>query len=497
MKPTFQTLSLITLLLLQTVMAAETNESFKLETHSFVFKNSDFQSVKLPDSAITNQRSVVFRSPSVAQFDRETLSLEGGRFGWNGGQLPPTQFRPIAIPAVNLIPGQPVSLLSVVPVQYFEKDANGTLQVREIPKDSPDAPHWRLTFTLKTRVGQRGDVGLLCEVDVASVGSRESLPGVTLPVGKPVIARFNEKLDLEVVPEEWSAFIVRAPNESNYSLLTLLKIGRAAKSADTGRSTKPMSAEEFSQFATFYYQQPQPEMISRAIESLGSNRFLNPQGRQDNRQFLRRVYTCVGFFAEIFGSRPDRVTEWQALIERKGQDRNVRTWLRTALKLSRSGSLLAPEREGVDSLEMADMFVGAFFASGNPAYLRKLVDRLESVGSGSNALSRAAAGSMMLLAYNAPHHPLVRQTLEEARTQAAPRTRELINDILTKNLDTLRKELRLAQFDEDASSYSRASGNHDPSDLSRSGPQPDYHGTGSDAQMFSPPPGVSTSTSTP
>ena len=196
MRTTFQTLSLVTLLLLQTITAAETMERFKLETHSYVFKNNDFQSVKLPDSATTHQRSVVFRSPSTAQFDRETLSLDGGRFAWNGGQLPPSQFRPIAIPAVVLVPGQPVSLLSVVPVQYFEKDANGTLQVREIPKDSPDAPHWRLTFALKTKVGQGDDLGLACEVDVASVSARESLPGVTLPVGKPVIARFNEKLDL-------------------------------------------------------------------------------------------------------------------------------------------------------------------------------------------------------------------------------------------------------------------------------------------------------------
>ena len=494
MKTTFQTLSSITLLLLQTVTAAETNESFKLETHSYVFKNSDFQSVKLPDSATTNQRSVVFRSPSTAQFDRETLSLDRGQFAWNGGQLAPTQFRPIAIPAVVLVPGQPVSLLSVVPVQYFEKDANGNLQVREIPKDSPDAPHWRLTFTLKTRVGQGDDVGLACEVDVASVGSRENLPGVTLPVGKPVIARFNEKLDLKVVPEEWSAFVVRAPNESNYSLLTLLKIGPETKSAETSQSSGPMTAEEFAQFATYYYQRPQPEMITRAIDSLGSNGFLKYHGSQDKRAFLRRAHTCLGFFAEIFASHPDRVAEWLNVAEARPQGQEVRFWLREALKLNGSRPLLESGRNGPESLDMADHFMGAFFASGNPAYLRKLVDRLGSIDSGSYPLSRAAAGSMMLLAYNAPHHPLVRQTLEEARTQAKPRTRKLINEVLTKDMATLRKAHRLDQFDEN--SYSRLSGNS-YDDLTRSGPQPDYHGTGSDAQMFSPPPGISTSTSTP
>jgi hypothetical protein len=495
MKTTFQTLSLLTLLLLQTVTAAETMESFKLETHSYVFKNNDFQSVKLPDSATTHPRSIDFRSPSTAQFDRETLSLDGGRFAWNGGQLAPSQFRPIAIPAVMLVPGQPVSLLSVVPVQYFEKDANGTLQVREISKDSPDAPHWRLTFTLKTTTKQGDDLGLACEVDVASVSARESLPGVTLPVGKPVIARFNEKLDLKVVPDEWSAFVVRSPNESNYSLLTLLKIARAVKPVESVKSSGPMTAKEFAQFATFYYLRPQPELIARAIESLGSNQFLDNVGRQDNRKFLQRAQTCVGFFAEIFASNPDRVAEWQTMIERRGQDRDVRHWLREALKLSRSGPLLERGRPGPDSLEMADQFMGAFFASGNRAYLQKLVDGLQSLDSARYSLSRAGAGSMMLLAYNAPHHPLVRQTLEEARTHAGPRTRELVDHLLTNDLAALRKEHRLSPSDLD--DYNRFLNTIDDTNYARSGPQPDYQGTGSDAQMFSPPPGISVSSSSP
>lgn len=466
MKTYFQRTSLLTLLLLHAGLNAEPVESFKLETHAYVFKNSDFQAVQIPASTTANQsRAVAFRSPATAQFDRETLSLEGRQFSWNGGQNTPGQFKPITIPVVSVTPEHPVSLLSVVPVQYLEKDATGALQVREIPSDSPEAPHWRLTFTLKTRERKGDDLSLICEVDVASVSARESLPGVTLAVGKPVIARFNEKLDLKVVPEEWSAFVVRAPNESNYSLLTLVKIApepKPAATAATAKSGGPMTAQEFAEFATYYYLHPQPEMIARAIESLGPNGFLDDRGDQYDRSFLQRANTCVGFFAEIFAANPDRVADWRKVIERRGQDRQVRVWLREALKLSQSGSLLDRERDGPHSWEDTNRFFGAFFASSNPLYLRKLVDRLESVDGSSKSLYRAAIEAVMLFAYNGPHHPIVRETLQAAREQASPRTRELIDDVLTKNVAALQKEFRVEHAEVPSSNSTANDSNLNP-----------------------------------
>ncbi len=441
MRTYFQTASLITLLLLQTGLKAETVESFRLETHAYVFKNSDFHSVTIPGSTATGQTlAAMFRSPATAQFDRETLALDGGRFAWNGGQTPPDRFSQITIPAVVLVPGKPVSLLSVVPVQYFEKDANGTLQVREIPGDSPDAPHWRLTFTLKTRAEIGDDLSLACEVDVASVSTRESLPGVTLAVGKPVLARFNEKLDLKVLPDEWSAFVVRAPNESDYSLLTLLKIGPEPKPGETAKSNRLMTAQEFAQFATYYYQHPQPELITQAIESLGPSKFLDTGNRNSNR-YDPRGDTCVGFFAAVFAANPERVAEWRKVIDQGGLDGRTRSWMRKALKLSRPGLIREPELapNDFDALGTSYTLWGAFFASGNPAYLKKVVNLLRFE---DERLFYAGANAMVSLAYNAPHHPLVHETLLAARAEEGPSTRELIDHLLNKDLEAIRQEAR-------------------------------------------------------
>ncbi|MEO6005194.1 MAG: hypothetical protein ABIZ04_01975 [Opitutus sp.] len=49
----------------------------------------------------------------------------------------------------------------------------------------------------------------------------------------------------------------------------------------------------------------------------------------------------------------------------------------------------------------------------------------------------------------------------------------------------------------DPTTLSRSSQINDANDLTRSGPQPDYSGRGSDSQMFTPPPGISSSSSTP
>jgi hypothetical protein len=49
---------------------------------------------------------------------------------------------------------------------------------------------------------------------------------------------------------------------------------------------------------------------------------------------------------------------------------------------------------------------------------------------------------MWSLASNLPAHPLVRTTLEAARTGADPHARKLIDDLLEKDPATIRQEIR-------------------------------------------------------
>jgi hypothetical protein len=446
--------------LISTASGLHATGNYTLETAVFVFKDSEVRTVEIPTARTAGDAgSLVFRSPASARFGEGALSLAGSDYSWGDGKNPPDSISKIAVPEASLTAAKPVTLLFSSPVQYFEKAADGSLQVREIAVDSPDAPHWRLTFKLAPEVAGDGDLLLSCDVDIASVSARESLPGVTLPVGRPVLSRFNEKLQMQLARGEWSAFVVRAPGESDYTMLTLLKVRPGQPSADAAGRERPMTAQEFVVFATYYYRNPQPERIAHAIESLASNGFLKSSVLQSSRKKHTVVRTedqlqvaiaeqarmaiVVGFFAEVFESNPEMVPQWKALLDRKGQDAAVRFWLGSALTLGQAGvrtGLAAKESDGVN-LNKGRVAWGAFLASGDTSYLQQLLDQLELVYSSDLGSFLSGAGAMTLLAFQAQHHPLVLQTLESARKDSSPRTRELIDDLLTKDYATVQQQL--------------------------------------------------------
>jgi len=204
----------------------------RLDTELYVYQTSNFRAIDIPGaaSAATENRAFVLRAPATIRFDQETLSLTGSEFSWSG-EKPPASRRYIARPAVLLSPDKPATILSTAPTQYLEKQADGSLKVREIPADSPDAPHCRLTFQIGAAGAAGDELPLVCDLDVATVASREHVAGVALPVGKPVLARFTEQLHPTVRLGEWSALVLPAPNGSDYSLLVLLKVAPAANPA--------------------------------------------------------------------------------------------------------------------------------------------------------------------------------------------------------------------------------------------------------------------------
>ncbi len=419
-------------------------ERYRLETSVYVFKDSDFESLKLPVAKETGDHgAVVVHAPATIAFDHESLSLHDAGFSWSGGRNPPERFTLVKTPDIMIGPGKPVEMLSTAPVQYIEKAADGTLQVRDIGADSADAPHCRIRFAVASPDEASADLRVSCNLDIATVSAREDVPGLSLDVGRPLLARFQDRVEVGVRTGEPAALLIRKPNGSDYSLLLLLNTMPAEGSESRAtRDDRRMTAEEFAQFATYYYRQPQPELIAGAIESLGPSGFLDSGGKQYSYWYNQRGYTCVGFFAEVFAANPARTTEWRKLIDRRGQDGDIRFWLRKALKLCRPGALLELGPKSPDSVGLTDIYWGAFFASGNPAYLRKLIDRLRLVNDGDRSVFYAGADAMVSLAYNAPHHPLVRQTLEAARKDADPRTRKLIDDLLQEDVATVRQEIR-------------------------------------------------------
>lgn len=216
------------------VTAAQT---FRLESQVYVFRNSDAEPVRFSTAAATDDtRSISIYSPATIEFGEKKLSLEGAAFSWSGARNPPERFTLIELPVAITRLNTPVAMLSTVPAQYIVKREDGTLELRNIAADSPDAPHCKVSFAIRSPDHANAELRVSCEVELATVSAREKIPGVNLDVGRPLLARFQGSVESAVRFGEWSAVLFRSPNGSEYSLLLLLKVAPDHTSGSTGRT---------------------------------------------------------------------------------------------------------------------------------------------------------------------------------------------------------------------------------------------------------------------
>ena len=217
-----------TAFLSQAIPVLHGGERLDLESAIYVFKQSAFHEIRIPDTAAAHGQALVFKSPATARFDQLTLSLEDSRIGWNGGSSVPEQFGLVAVPpTVPIALDRPVTMTSSVGIQYLEQTADKGFQVREIRSDSPEAPHVVLSFTVGKSAGPAGDLLLACDLDIATVYARERIPGVALEVGKPTVVSFKEKEMIPMRSGQRAAILLKGPNGSDYSLLLLLRLAYA------------------------------------------------------------------------------------------------------------------------------------------------------------------------------------------------------------------------------------------------------------------------------
>src|ERR1700680_3180547 len=162
------------------------------------------------------------------------------------------------------------------------------------------------------------------------------------------------------------------------------------------------TGNDVSAFIQEYYLRPQPELIAGLIDALHPTGYLEKE---------TAIPPLVAFFSEVFAANPDRLSQWQVRIEK--QDKQTKIALERALSLSKVGGVLKLEGH---SGELNDMYWGAFFASGNPDYLKKLVDQLHYVDERNDSyLFMTGVSAKWSLASNAQSHILVRSTLETAK----------------------------------------------------------------------------------
>ena len=201
-------------------------QQLRLQPMLYVFKNSDFRDVSVEGrSSASDGHTVVIKSPATIRFDKDTLALQGPEFSWSTGDRPPTAISLVPVPAMKFGLGQSATIRCVVPTQYMEKRPDGTFRLREIAPDSPDAPRYVLSFHVEPGRDPANDLLVTCRPEIAAINGREKIPGVDLDVGKPLMSSFNDEITLAVRLNEWSLLLFRAAKASDYSVLTLFKIG--------------------------------------------------------------------------------------------------------------------------------------------------------------------------------------------------------------------------------------------------------------------------------
>ena len=203
-------------------------EALSLESSIYVFKHAAFHEILIPTAKKTpNAHALIFKSPATAQFDQLTLFLENSHISWGGSSTAPDQFSLVATPPVVPITlNKPVKMASSSGVQFLEQTATSGLHVRDIPADSPDAPHILLSFTISEEGNSTDLLQLTLGIDIATVVAREKIPGIALDVGKPKVATFKDKEIVPVFVGQRAAILLDAPNGSDYSMLLLLRLAR-------------------------------------------------------------------------------------------------------------------------------------------------------------------------------------------------------------------------------------------------------------------------------
>jgi hypothetical protein len=189
----------------------------------------------------------------------------------------------------------------------------------------------------------------------------------------------------------------------------------------------PADIEDFTQT---YYQHPQPNAIPRLVDALHSTGIF---------QKSSAMPPYVGFFSEIFAANPEKLPQWEALIDK--QDDETRIVLERALSLSKAGGVVTLDGH---SPELNDMYWGAFFASGDSSFTRKLVEQLRYWDERDDfQLFGTGMTAKWSLASNAQSHVAVVLDLYTQKVNNPDkRTRELIAELLEQGPERVKQEAR-------------------------------------------------------
>jgi len=224
--------------LLVCVANAAEQPRFKLQCQVFRIAEQTPQEVRLheptwngkPDVWEKMKDSITLFTKGVFRFGNDSLIIDGGSLSWNKDRLnfdgkdkarAVTQglIKPIYSTEVELQRGKTGSVFIAAkqPFEYFEQREDGLFEFKEI--DLPTG----LDLEVKPREQDEKTI-LLPNVTIRlrTVTEREKIPGVKLPVGRPILQSEDFKLSLKVGAKGYYWIQVK-PQNGDGSLLICLK----------------------------------------------------------------------------------------------------------------------------------------------------------------------------------------------------------------------------------------------------------------------------------
>ena len=188
------------------------------------------------------------------------------------------------------------------------------------------------------------------------------------------------------------------------------------------------SDDDFSQFLTYYYLNPQPDLIDKAINYASSAGMC---GKPSVAPPL------IGFFTEVFSANKEKLSQWQTVIDK--QDASTKSVMTLAMKLS-VDPLQIIEFKPLTP-ESNDMCCGAFFASGKAVYIKALVDKLSYMSERKDiAVYSTAASAKWSLSSNARMHPAVLKELQRLKAEAKPEISKQLEEAISQEPNLIKQE---------------------------------------------------------
>ncbi len=158
------------------------------------------------------------------------------------------------------------------------------------------------------------------------------------------------------------------------------------------------SDEDFDTFVTSYYLTPNPELVDDAVRFIGSSALSCEESAQS---------LLSAFFSEVFERHPKLVDGWIAEVDPADEA------TRSVLEYARQMKPREIELTGLPLPQLNDIYWSAFFASGRPDYVVRVIDHLAYLRDRDDPrLFLTGASAKWSLASNALAHPLVRKTME-------------------------------------------------------------------------------------